>query len=1416
MTSDNSTCNNVSVLLKNLNTGDTQTDTLHARAPCAPVGCTALACLGSIVECPLSNLISSAPKLDEREQIWQHAVQFFDQYYASIKRAGSAAHTERMREIRAQLGAQQTYQLKEQELIYGAKLAWRNASRCIGRIQWSKLQVFDARDSRTAADMFEAVCNHIKYGTNRGMLRSTITIFPQRIGRQRSAQDYRIWNSQLISYAGYCDARTNHQTLGDPLNLELTQICEQLGWQPPNEGALPGQFDILPLVVSACGEPPELFELPAELILRVKLEHPRCAKFAALKLEWYALPAVSAMLLDIGGLQFPACPFNGWYMVTEVGTRDLADTRRYNCLAQVAACVCPHLDQHTNTSLWRDVALAELNCAVLWSFQRSGVTMVDHHTAAETFMTHFANEFRLRGGCPADWVWIVPPTSGSQTPVYHQEMLNYHLLPAYEYQTPAWREAHFKRQLAIAIATQQHKSSLAAATSIPTTISTSGIAHNGNSEAAVDGELTNEVRVGDGVFPMQMTTPDVGALKGDLQHLSTPMTPPSGTLASSGATPRRLRRFKEVARAVKFTSKLFGKALARRVKATILYASETGKSERYAHKLAQIFSHAFNVHVTCMADYDMSACLEHEALLLVVTSTFGNGDPPENGDVFARQLHAIKLTGDATPDSRTVNHMVSTTTFCRSFSTSVASSLANLDSSGGGLDSASFDQTQEGVIAATADNATDNASDSLNQQVLANVRFAVFALGSSAYPNFCAFGRYVDATLAHLGAERLVECACGDELCGQERAFAEWSRCVFARACDVFCVTDNADALSTALSDARASSVSCWRDVRLVYQPLIQPPTQQSQQHTLKCSTRDSEAHTRVAQMARATNKRIVEFRLVERVDLHPIVAESDHRQLTRDEIGDDQDNNKDVEFQRRQTIRVELATRALGAHEPGDHVAIYPTNDEQLVAALAKRCTSRQLGAAFDVHALYRIYVYNESDDIFNESTTATTTPNATTNNNNHHHHATNNNQMSSDSQAMNGDEWVPHERLPQAPVSVYELLRRYVDVTSAPTQELLATLARCFAHSAHDQRRLQELAQSARRYELWRTRQAPTFLDVLNEFSSVEFDVSLLTQMPMVQPRFYSISSFHNNTHSNLTLNASPNANKCDKLSTSKTKNNSSNSNTYAQISLTVAVVRYVTSGSARRRGLCSNYLAYTLSPGDALYGFTRSAPAFHMPPSASTPMVLIGPGTGVAPFRSFWQHRHQALIRSLSSQYYYHHNHSNPHSRSRSRSHSQSHNNCATATNNVSACDDGDGLCDDAGNDVNGGEHFAQTFGPIVLFMGCRVPLLELYKDEVDDMKALGVINVKRVAYSRVTDAPKRHVQDCMRDEAQLISELVLEHGAHVYVCGDVDMAEGVSRTFTQILASLPNPQHGILMQLRERGRYHEDIFGAKPAS
>lgn len=54
------------------------------------------------------------------------------------------------------------------------------------------------------------------------------------------------------------------------------------------------------------------------------------------------------------------------------------------------------LDTRTSTSLWKDKALVEINIAVLYSFQKHNVTIVDHHTASESFMKHLENENKLR------------------------------------------------------------------------------------------------------------------------------------------------------------------------------------------------------------------------------------------------------------------------------------------------------------------------------------------------------------------------------------------------------------------------------------------------------------------------------------------------------------------------------------------------------------------------------------------------------------------------------------------------------------------------------------------------------------------------------------------------------------------------------------------------------------------------------------------------------------------------------------------------------------------------------------------------------------------------------------------------------------------------------------------------------------
>ena len=57
----------------------------------------------------------------------------------------------------------------------------------------------------------------------------------------------------------------------------------------------------------------------------------RLQELDELNLKWYAIPSVGGMLLEIGGLQFPAVPFNGWYNSIEI-VRDFLEEPKYGLL----------------------------------------------------------------------------------------------------------------------------------------------------------------------------------------------------------------------------------------------------------------------------------------------------------------------------------------------------------------------------------------------------------------------------------------------------------------------------------------------------------------------------------------------------------------------------------------------------------------------------------------------------------------------------------------------------------------------------------------------------------------------------------------------------------------------------------------------------------------------------------------------------------------------------------------------------------------------------------------------------------------------------------------------------------------------------------------------------------------------------
>lgn len=277
---------------------------------------------------------------------------------------------------------------------------------------------------------------------------------------------------------------------------------------------------------------------------------------------------------------------------------------------------------------------------------------------------------------------------------------------------------------------------------------------------------------------------------------------------------------------------------------------------------------------------------------------------------------------------------------------------------------------------------------------------------------------------------------------------------------------------------------------------------------------------------------------------------------------------------------------------------------------------------------------------------------------------------------------------------ISVAQLLSDYVELQDVATRSQIQTLieyTECPPHRIQ----LLALAQDDDRYKEEVLTKRKSVLDLLEEYPActLPFEV-YLEMLPPLRPRYYSIAS---------SPLVAPGA-----------------------CSITVAVVEApARSGKGVFQGVCTNYLRHHAA-GDVLYAFVKDTKsAFRLPDDPATPIIMIGPGTGLAPFRGFLQER--AALKT------------------------QGH-----------------------------------TIGASLLFFGCRHPEQDfLYENELRQFEADGITQIA-TAFSRVEGQPKKYVQDeiyLRRDEVwQLI-----EDGAVIYVCGDASrMAPDVRRTFTAIVS------------------------------
>lgn len=279
---------------------------------------------------------------------------------------------------------------------------------------------------------------------------------------------------------------------------------------------------------------------------------------------------------------------------------------------------------------------------------------------------------------------------------------------------------------------------------------------------------------------------------------------------------------------------------------------------------------------------------------------------------------------------------------------------------------------------------------------------------------------------------------------------------------------------------------------------------------------------------------------------------------------------------------------------------------------------------------------------------------------------------------------------------ISVYQLLSDYVELQDIATRSSIQTLAEyteCPPHKIQLLAWAGEDENSVARYkeDIWQQRRS--VLDLLEEYPACELPFEVYLEMlPLLRPRYYSISS------SPLVAE-----NIC---------------------SITVAVVEgQARSGRGTFAGVCTNYLR-NQAEGRVIYAFVKDTKsAFRLPEDPATPIVMIGPGTGLAPFRGFLQER-----AALQAQ--------------------------------------------------------GKMVGKSMLFFGCRHPEQDfLYEDELKQFAAQGVTELV-TSFSRLDPQKKCYVQDDLYARRNDVWQL-LQAGAIVYVCGDASrMAPDVRRTIAAI--------------------------------